>query len=114
MESWMIESGLAVGMALVGALAAAKDKMQQNQIDSLKEEHKVQCEKLNNDTKLLFIKHDADVSALQDMQIKVAENYHKKPEIDEKFKRLEEMMITGFAGIRSDIQKLFETTHRGQ
>lgn len=57
---------------------------------------------------LLFMKHDDDAKALQDLRIQIASNHYVKQELDARFDRLESAFKQGFADLGGKFDRLSE------
>lgn len=58
--------------------------------------------------KILFVKHDNDVSALEALKLRIAENHYPKTELDVKFLSLETTTRDGFKDLGIKFDKLSE------
>jgi len=54
----------------------------------------------------LFDKHDADAARLHDLEIKIAANHYVKPELDNKFDKLEGAFTSGIAQLGAKFDML--------
>jgi hypothetical protein len=61
---------------------------------------------------LLFVKHDEDAKALQELRIQIAEGHYKKTELDVKFDRLEFAFKAGFDQLGMKFDKLSDVLVR--
>jgi len=88
--------------SIVGWLLKNKDKQQEDALNA----HSAQI-------KLLFEKHDADATALQELRVQIASNHYERPELDKKFDKLETTFRDGFKDLGEKFDKLSDalTTH---
>lgn len=89
----MLEIGLfVVGLvfSVIGWLLKNKDDAQAHQIS------------------LLFVKHDADAQALQDLRVQLAREHYQKNELDARFDKLEAAFKAGFNDLGSKFDRLSE------
>jgi len=56
--------------------------------------------------KLLFKKHEDDVTELTNLRIKIAEQHYQKPELDAKFSDINKTLEKGFAGLEASIKEM--------
>lgn len=83
----MIVEGLLV---VLWYLLRSKDSAQQKAID------------------LLFAKHDEDVGDLQKLKFEIAKSHYDKPELDQKFDRLETAIQEGMRDLGNRFDRLSE------
>ena len=57
---------------------------------------------------LLFSKHDEDVGELQNLKFQIAKSHYDKPELDQKFDRLETAIQEGMRDLGSRFDRLSE------
>ncbi len=55
---------------------------------------------------LLFVKHDEDAKALQDLRIQIASNHYVKQELDSRFDKLEAAFSAGFKTLGEKFDRL--------
>lgn len=78
MEPWLLQAALAALIAVVGYLLRQKDEEQAKSIA------------------LLFKKHDEDSERLNRFELRIAQEHYIKPELDNKFEKLENAFKHGF------------------
>ena len=83
--------------SLIGWFLKDKDAKQQSALEA----HDKQIE-------VLFSKHDADVQALQDMRVLLAQEHYRKPELDTRLERLDSSIREGLSTISIKVDKLTE------
>lgn len=54
----------------------------------------------------LWIKHDLDATALQDLRLQIAANHYERRELDSKFDRLETTFTNGFNALGEKFDRL--------
>ena len=89
--------------SIVGYLLANKDKQQGEEITEMKDR-----------IATLFIKHDVDAEALQELRVQIAAKHYERPELDKKFDKLENTVTEGFKHIGERLDKLSEAFVNGR
>lgn len=56
--------------------------------------------------KLLFEKHDADAQALQELRVQLASRHYEKPELDVRFRAMEDVTREGFRDLGKKFDRL--------
>lgn len=79
-------------MTVIGYLLSSKDEKQQKELEEIKRQHEIS-------TKLLWEKHDADVSKLATLELQIASQHYNKLELDSKFDKMASEMKEGFASL---------------
>jgi hypothetical protein len=96
MPEWIIQLGVVTMIGGIGWFLRSKDEFQGKQIA------------------LLFLKHDEDAKALQELRIQIASNHYVKQELDARFDKLEAAFTSGFKGLGEKFDRLAEKlTHNG-
>lgn len=98
MEQQVFEIGLAfIGgiFSLIFWLLRKKDESQEKQIEAQQKQ-----------IELLFKKHDDDAQRLAELELKIAQNHYIKPELDNKFERIEESIRDGLKELSGKFDKL--------
>jgi len=90
MDSSLLERVVEGLLIVLWYLLRAKDTQQQKSID------------------LLFRKHDEDSAALQDLKLQIAKTHYDKPELDQKFDRLETAIQDGMRDLGTRFDRLSE------
>ena len=57
---------------------------------------------------LLFLKHDEDAKALQDLRIQIASNHYVKQELDARFDKLEAAFRDGFRELGGKLDQMIQ------
>lgn len=57
---------------------------------------------------LLFVKHDADVQRLTDLELEIAKKHYERTELDARFDKLEKSFKEGFSLLGDKLDKLSE------
>jgi hypothetical protein len=95
MEQYIIPAVLAGIGSIIAYLLNKKDATQENELNELKKQ-----------IALLFVKHDADVAALHELRIQIAEMHYKKPEVDFKILKIEETIEKSMDRLGEKFDKL--------
>ena len=82
---------------VVWYLLKQKDNQQQSELKDA-----------NDKIDTLFLKHDADVQALQELRVQIAAKHYERPELDKKFDKLETALTEGFKHIGERLDKMSE------
>lgn len=88
MEPWMLQASILGLLGIVGYFLRQKDAEQARSIA------------------LLFKKHDEDVERLNQFELKIAQNHYVKPELDNRFERLETAIKTSMDGLGNKFDEL--------
>jgi len=88
MPEWVIQLGVVTMIGGIGWFLRSKDEFQAKQIA------------------LLFVKHDEDAKALQDLRIQIASNHYVKQELDSRFDKLEAAFKSGFNSLGDKFDRL--------
>lgn len=95
---------LSVVFSIIGYFLRQKDTEQGKLIEQVRTDCSTRDAKQDSNIALLFSKHDADVSALQDLRLQIARDHYQKEELDARFTRLEAAFQKGF----DDLGKKFD------
>ena len=69
--------------------------------------------KQQKDIELLWTKHDADATELQQLKLQIASQHYVKTELDSKFDRMEEAFRTGFKDLGAKLDHLTTALLKG-
>lgn len=97
---------LGLVFSIIGYFLRQKDAEQGKQIQQTKDECAARDAKQDAQIALLFSKHDADVSALQELRLQIAKDHYQKEELDARFSRLEAAFQKGFDDLGKKFDKL--------
>lgn len=85
--------------AVIGYLLHARDEKQER-------DHAADISALHKSIDLLFLKHDTDVAALQELRERIAGRHYERGELDQKFEKLETAFKSGFSELGSKFDHL--------
>ena len=95
---------ISIVFSIIGYFLRQKDAEQGKLIEQVRTDCSTRDAKQDSSIALLFSKHDADVSALQDLRLQIARDHYQKEELDARFTRLEAAFQKGF----DDLGKKFD------
>lgn len=95
---------LSVVFSIIGYFLRQKDAEQGKLIEQVRTDCSTRDAKQDSSIALLFAKHDADVTALQELRLQIARDHYQKEELDARFSRLEAAFQKGF----DDLGKKFD------
>ncbi|MCG3177619.1 MAG: hypothetical protein MOGMAGMI_02593 [Candidatus Omnitrophica bacterium] len=95
---------ISIVFSIIGYFLRQKDAEQGKLIEQVRTDCSTRDAKQDSNIALLFSKHDADVSALQDLRLQIARDHYQKEELDARFTRLEAAFQKGF----DDLGKKFD------
>ena len=102
----LVELGVATTLGIVGWLLKHEVAQNEKQMLTQKREHDKQLHDQQEQIKLLFEKHDADVNRLVDLELNLAKNHSPKQELDVRFDKLEKTLSHAFDSLGSKFDKL--------
>lgn len=91
-----------IGIAVIGWFLRKKDEQQEKELESLRSA-------LQNQTDLLWQKHDQDAKDLSELRLHIASQHYVKTELDARFDKMELTFTNGFNDLGNKLDRLTET-----
>jgi len=100
----------------VGWLLKNKDEAQEAKITALGKKHDEDIAGRDIQIQLLFRKHDEDEKELRKLEVQIARNFYERPELDNKFEKLDKTFKDGFTLLGEKLDKMNSAllTHLGE
>lgn len=111
----VLEIGLfliGIVFSIIGYFLRQKDAEQGKLIEQVRADCSARDAKQDSNIALLFSKHDADVTALQELRLQIARDHYQKEELDARFSRLEAAFQRGFDDLGKKFDRLSDVLMR--